>query len=52
MLCRAYFFEYMNIKEISRADVPVLRELAIRIFVDTFSESNTPENMNAFRESD
>lgn len=52
MLCRAYFFEYMNIKEISRADVPVLRELAIRIFVDTFSESNTPENMNAFLESD
>lgn len=42
----------MDIKEISVTDIPALRELAIRIFADTFSDSNTPENMTSFLERD
>jgi diamine N-acetyltransferase len=38
----------MTIKELSERDIPVLRELAIRIYRDTFSDTNTPENMEAF----
>lgn len=30
------------------ADIPALRELAIRTQVDTFGKDNTPENMQAF----
>ena len=42
----------MIIKELSSYDIPALQDLAIRIFVDTFSHSNTSENMNAFLEKD
>lgn len=42
----------MIIKELSAEDIPALRDLAIRIFIDTFSHNNTPENMKAFLEKD
>lgn len=42
----------MIIKELSASDIPALQNLAICIFVDTFSDSNTPENMKAFLEKD
>jgi ribosomal protein S18 acetylase RimI-like enzyme len=38
----------MIIRALSEKDIPQLRELAIRIYRDTFSVSNTPENMDAF----
>jgi ribosomal protein S18 acetylase RimI-like enzyme len=42
----------MTIRELSPKDIPALRELAIRIYMDTFSASNTPENMEAFINTD
>jgi len=42
----------MIIKEISSQEIPALKELAIRIFVDTFSDTNAPENMKAFLDKD
>jgi diamine N-acetyltransferase len=42
----------ISIRELSREDIPQLRELAIRIYRDTFSNQNTPENMEAFLRKD
>jgi len=38
----------ITIRELSVNDIPALRELAIRIYRDTFSVSNTEENMESF----
>lgn len=35
----------MTIRELTSADIPELRELAIKIFRDTFTDQNTPEAM-------
>lgn len=42
----------MKIQALTSNDIPVLRDLAIRIYRDTFSDSNTPENMKLFLEKD
>jgi diamine N-acetyltransferase len=42
----------MTIRELSEKDIPVLRDLAIQIYRDTFSDANTPENMEAFISKD
>lgn len=42
----------MTIRELTPADIPELRALAIKIFRDTFTELNTPENLEAFLERD
>jgi len=41
-----------TIRELTRKDIPQLKELAIRIYRDTFSELNSPENMEAFLQKD
>ncbi|HRG79352.1 MAG TPA: GNAT family N-acetyltransferase, partial [Cyclobacteriaceae bacterium] len=38
----------IEIKEATLRDIPTLREVAISSYTDTFSASNTPENMEAF----
>jgi ribosomal protein S18 acetylase RimI-like enzyme len=40
------------IRELSRQDIPQLRDLAIRIYRDTFSHQNSAENMEAFLRKD
>jgi ribosomal protein S18 acetylase RimI-like enzyme len=42
----------MIIRQLSEKDIPQLRALAIRIYKDTFSVSNTVENMEAFIKKD
>lgn len=42
----------MTIRELTRDDIPQLRELAIRIYRETFSGQNSPANMEAFLQSD
>ncbi|HMJ71322.1 MAG TPA: GNAT family N-acetyltransferase [Cyclobacteriaceae bacterium] len=42
----------MKIRELTEADIPELREIAIRIASDTFGHLNAPENMEAFLEKD
>jgi len=42
----------ITIRELTTKDIPALRALAIRIYRDTFSISNTPENMEAFVNKD
>lgn len=42
----------LTIRELTRNDIPQLREIAIRIYRDTFSGQNAPENMEAFLERD
>ncbi|HZY80290.1 MAG TPA: N-acetyltransferase [Cyclobacteriaceae bacterium] len=42
----------MTIRELTEADIPVLRDIAIKIFRDTFTHSNTPENLEAFLKRD
>lgn len=36
------------IREAEFVDIPAMREVAIKTYVDTFGEVNTPENMNDF----
>ena len=38
----------ISIRELSRQDIPQLRDLAIRIYRDTFSHQNSAANMEAF----
>lgn len=40
------------IRELTEKDIPALRELAIRIFTDTFAGNNTSENLEAFLNTD
>lgn len=42
----------MTITELTEDDIPRLRDIAIRIFRDTFTHLNTPENLEAFLERD
>lgn len=42
----------MEIRRLTTADIPELRELAIRVFKDSFSEQNTVENMETFLNTD
>jgi ribosomal protein S18 acetylase RimI-like enzyme len=42
----------MTIRTLTRDDIPQLRELAIRIYRETFSSQNSPSNMEAFLEKD
>ena len=42
----------MTIRELTRRDIPQLRELAVRIYRDTFSGQNTPANMETFLQKD
>jgi diamine N-acetyltransferase len=42
----------MTIRELTVADIPALRDLAIKIYRDTFTDQNTPESMEAFLERD
>jgi ribosomal protein S18 acetylase RimI-like enzyme len=42
----------IHIRALTPTDIPALRELAIRIYRDTFSHQNTPANMEAFLASD
>jgi ribosomal protein S18 acetylase RimI-like enzyme len=42
----------MIIRALSVKDIPALRNLAIKIYEDTFSMSNTKENMEAFINTD
>jgi diamine N-acetyltransferase len=42
----------ITIRELSRSDIPQLRELAIRIYRDTFSGQNSEANMEAFLAKD
>jgi diamine N-acetyltransferase len=42
----------ITIRALSVQDIPALRTLAIRIYRDTFSNDNTPENMEAFLNRD
>lgn len=42
----------MTIRELTEADIPQLREIAVKIFRDTFTHLNTPENLEAFLERD
>lgn len=42
----------MTIRELTEADIPELRDLAVRIFRDTFTHLNTPENLEAFLDRD
>jgi ribosomal protein S18 acetylase RimI-like enzyme len=42
----------MTIKELTAADIPALRDLAIRIYRDTFTDQNSAESMEAFLERD
>jgi ribosomal protein S18 acetylase RimI-like enzyme len=42
----------ITIRELTPGDIPALRELAIRIYRDTFSHQNSEENMEAFLQKD
>lgn len=42
----------MTIRLLTEKDIPVLREMAIRIYKTTFAADNTAENMEAFLQSD
>jgi ribosomal protein S18 acetylase RimI-like enzyme len=42
----------VTIRKLTRKDIPQLRELAIRIYRATFSNLNSPENMEAFLQKD
>jgi ribosomal protein S18 acetylase RimI-like enzyme len=42
----------VTVRELTVADIPELRELAIRIFRDTFTHNNTPEAMEGYIEKD
>ena len=42
----------ITIHELTRADIPQLRDLAIRIYRDTFSGQNSEANMEAFLAKD
>lgn len=42
----------MTIRELTEDDIPKLRDIAIKIFRDTFTDHNTPENLEAFLERD
>ncbi len=42
----------MTIRELTRADIPELRTLAIKIFRDTFTAQNTPEAMEGAVENE
>jgi ribosomal protein S18 acetylase RimI-like enzyme len=42
----------ITIRKLAVSDIPALRELAIRIYRDTFSHQNSPENMEAFLRKD
>lgn len=42
----------MTIRELTDDDIPRLRDIAIKIFRDTFTHLNTPENLEAFLERD
>ena len=42
----------ITIRELTRADIPQLQELAIRIYRDTFSGQNSEANMEAFLAKD
>lgn len=42
----------ITIRPLTVEDIPVLRELAIRIYRETFSHNNTAENMEAFLATD
>lgn len=42
----------MTIRELTEADIPELRDIAIKIFRDTFTDLNTPENLEAFLKRD
>lgn len=42
----------ITIRELTRDDIPHLRDLAIRIYRDTFSSQNSEENMQAFLQKD
>lgn len=42
----------MNIRELTPADIPALRELAIKVFRDTFTALNTPEAMDGAVETE
>src|SRR5689334_13974208 len=40
------------IRELTEADIPSLRDVAIKIFRDTFTHLNTPENLDALLNRD
>jgi len=42
----------VTIRELTEADIPALRDVAIKIFRDTFTHLNTPENLEAFLKRD
>lgn len=42
----------MTIRELTQDDIPELRDIAIKIFRDTFTQLNTPENLEAFLKRD
>jgi ribosomal protein S18 acetylase RimI-like enzyme len=42
----------VTIRELTEADIPQLRDLAIRIFRATFTSQNSPENLEAFLNRD